>query len=152
MIELDRKEGHVSFWKKPAESAEWLASVAFFEGFAPEELERVAALCGELSVPTGSLLMDQGDAGQDCYVIVEGQASVYVRGEHIATLGPGSMVGEMALVDHKPRIASVVTDSDARLLRFSSRQFKQLLDEMPKASERVMTVLGERLKAQEKMG
>ena len=56
------------------------------------------------------------------------------------------MVGEMALVDHRPRRASVIADTDMRLLRFDARHFRQLLDEMPKASERVMRLLTERLK------
>ncbi len=53
----------------------------------------------------------------------------------------------MALIDHRPRTASVVAISDMRLLRFNSRQFRQLLTEMPKAEERVMTMLTERLRA-----
>ena len=56
------------------------------------------------------------------------------------------MVGEMALIDHRPRTASVVATSDMRLLRFNSRQFRQLLTEMPKAEERVMMTLTERLR------
>lgn len=134
----------MSFWKKPAESAEWLANVKFFEGFEPEELERVAALSGELSIGPGTLLMDQGETGVDCYVIVEGDASVYVRGEHVATLGAGSMVGEMSLVEHGPRVASVVSDTPMRLLRFHAPQFRKLLEEMPKAEERVMALLSAR--------
>jgi CRP-like cAMP-binding protein len=55
------------------------------------------------------------------------------------------MVGEMALVDHRPRTASVFAETDMRLLRFDARHFRQLLDEMPKASERVMRMLHERL-------
>ena len=52
----------------------------------------------------------------------------------------------MALIDHRPRTASVVATSDMRLLRFNSRQFRQLLTEMPKAEERVMMTLTERLR------
>lgn len=132
------------FWKKPQESVDWLASLRFFEGFTTEELARVARLGEEVEARRGALLMDQGDPGRECFVVVEGSASVYVGGDYVATSGPGSMVGEMALVDHRPRTASVVADTDMRLLRFDARHFRQLLDEMPKASERVMTMLHER--------
>ncbi|MBS1838781.1 MAG: cyclic nucleotide-binding domain-containing protein [Actinobacteria bacterium] len=98
-----------------------------------------------MSAPEGTVLMDQGDPGTECFVIVDGEASVYVRAEHIASLGPGSMVGEMALIDHRPRTATVVADSDVSLLRFRTNAFRTLLDEMPKASERVMTTLRARL-------
>lgn len=122
-----------------------LAATPFFSGFDEEDLRRVVELSDEISVASSTVLIDQGDAGADCYVILEGTVSVYVRGEHIASVGAGSMVGEMALVDHRPRTASVVADTDLVLLKFNSRAFRQLLDEMPKASERVMTMLHERL-------
>lgn len=138
----------MSFWKQPAKSAEYLKGVAFFDGFTDEELQRIAQLSGELILGAGSVLMDQGDTGVDCYVIVDGTASVRIRDEEITTLGPGEMVGEMALVDFRPRIAKVVALTDMQLVRFNSGQFRELLKEMPKASERVMSVLGERLKAE----
>ena len=114
----------MSFWKKPVESADYLSSVAFFEGFTSDELARVASLSGELTVGAGAVVIDQGDTGVDCYVIVEGTASVRVRDEEVAVLSAGDMVGEMALIDHRPRTASVVAISDMRLLRFNSRQFR----------------------------
>ncbi|HLU42958.1 MAG TPA: cyclic nucleotide-binding domain-containing protein [Microthrixaceae bacterium] len=117
----------------------------FFEGFSEEDLRRVVELSDETSAAAGTVLVDQGDPGTHCYVVLEGTASVYVRGEHVASVSPGSMIGEMALVDHRPRTATVVADTDLKLLRFDSRHFRQLLDEMPKASERVMTLLRARL-------
>jgi CRP-like cAMP-binding protein len=134
------------FWKKQGESVDWLDTVGFFEGFSHDELVRVHDLSTEVEAEQGALLCDQGDTGLDCFVIVDGSASVYVGGDHVATLPAGSMVGEMALVDHRPRTASVVADTAMRLLRFDARHFRKLLDEMPKASERVMRLLTERSK------
>jgi CRP-like cAMP-binding protein len=137
----------MAFGRKPAESVEWLSGVAFFEGFTDEELHRVVDLSEQVDAAAGTVLVDQGDTGTDCFVIVEGTASVYVRGEHVASSGPGSMVGEMALIDHRPRTATVVADGDMKLLRFKTRAFRTLLDEMPKASERVMTMLRARMQS-----
>ena len=78
-------------------------------------------------------------------MIESGQANVYFGGEHIATLGPGSMVGEMALLEHRPRIASVVAETPMQLLGLDTRSFRALLEEMPKASQRVMSLLNARL-------
>jgi CRP-like cAMP-binding protein len=136
----------MAFWKRPDEGADWLAGVAFFEGFSSQDLQRVAALSTEVEAPAGTVLIDQGDTGVECFVIVEGRASVYIANAHVATLGPGSMVGEMALVDHRPRSASVIAETDMRLLRFDSRHFRRLLAEMPKAEERVMALLTARLR------
>jgi CRP-like cAMP-binding protein len=131
--------------RKPTERAELLSEVRFFDGFSAEELHRVSELSDEVELTAGSVLVDQGDPGTHCFVILDGIASVYVRGEHVATMDRGSMVGEMALVDHRPRSATVVADTDLDLLRFDSVAFGKLLEEMPKASERVMTLLRARL-------
>ncbi len=134
---------------KSDQDVTWLSSVPFFESFSGDDLRRVIELSNRMDAAAGAVLMDQGDPGTDCFVIVDGEASVYVRGEHIASLGPGSMVGEMALIDHRPRTATVVADTDMSLLRFRTSAFRTLLDEMPKASERVMTALRTRLERTE---
>lgn len=131
--------------KKNHGDATWLASVPFFEGFSDHDLNRVLELSHQMEASPGTVLVDQGDPGTHCYLIVDGQASVYVRGEHVATSGPGSMVGEMSLIDHRPRTATVVADSEMVLLRFGIAEFRMLLEEEPKASERVMTELRSRL-------
>jgi CRP-like cAMP-binding protein len=126
------------------DAAAQLGDVAFFEGFTADELARVAELADEVEAEAGAQLMDQGRPGLDCYVILDGSAGVYFAGERAVTLEPGSMVGEMALVDHRPRSASVVADTPMRLLAFDTRAFRALLDEMPKASQRVMSLLNAR--------
>ena len=133
------------FGRKSAESAEWLSQVSFFESFTPEELRQVAKLFTEVELPAGGVVVDQGDPGTHCYVIVEGTAQVFVRGELVASSGPGTVVGEMALIDHQPRTATVVADTDMKLLRFGTREFHQLMDQMPKANEQLMTLLRARL-------
>ena len=97
-----------------------------------------------MQAEAGAQLMEQGRPGQECYVILDGTAGVYFGGEHIATLEAGSMVGEMALIDHRPRSASVVAETDMALLGFDTRHFRALLDELPKASQRVMSLLNAR--------
>jgi CRP/FNR family transcriptional regulator, cyclic AMP receptor protein len=128
------------------EYEDWLAGVPFFDGFSDEERRRVLELGAPMTAPAGTVLVDQGDPGTDCFLVVAGSASVYVRGEYVASSGSGSMVGEMSLIDHhRPRTATVVADDDMQLLRFGTHEFATLLDEMPKASERVMTELRTRL-------
>lgn len=135
----------MAFWKRETEPAEWLARVALFEGFTPEELSRVARLSEERTAAAGDQLMDQGDPGLECFVVVDGTVGVSVRGENVAAIGPGGVVGEMALIDHRPRSATVVAETDVKLLRFDTRQFRQLLEDLPKAGARVRSVLQERL-------
>lgn len=136
----------MALWRKHESSADYLSSVGFFEGFTEGELRRVAALGTHVERPAGTLLMDQGDVGQTCYVILKGSASVYVADELVTGLDAGAMVGEMALVDHRPRRASVRADTDVRLLAFEAGPFRRLLDEMPKARDRVLELLMARLR------
>lgn len=123
-----------------------LREVAFFEGFNDHELQRVAELAEEVDADVGSELTDQGRPGQVAYVIVEGTAAVEVGGAGITHVGPGEMVGEMALIDHRPRTATVRASTPMRLLAFDADRFRRLLDEMPKAQVRIMEVLVERLR------
>jgi CRP-like cAMP-binding protein len=134
------------FRKKIDDGAERLAGVAFFKDFTPKELARVAELVEEVVAEAGAELIDQGRPGLECFVIVEGQAAVEIGGERKAVLGPGEMVGEMALIDHRPRSATVRALTPMKLLVFDSKRFKAMLDEMPKASQQVMALLTERLR------
>ncbi|NCY15213.1 MAG: cyclic nucleotide-binding domain-containing protein [Actinobacteria bacterium] len=135
---------------KAENAADRLRPLEFFEGFGDAELDRVGELAEDVEAETGTVLIDQGRVGQQCYIIESGYAGVYVADEHIVTLGPGSMVGEMALLDRRPRTATVVAESPIRLLEFDMRAFRTLLSEMPKAEERVLTLLADRLKANQR--
>jgi CRP/FNR family transcriptional regulator, cyclic AMP receptor protein len=124
-----------------------LRNVSFFAGFEPAELERVAELADEVEALPGAVIIDQGRVGQECFVVLDGQATVHVGDDLVATIGAGTMIGEMALVDHRPRSASVVAETPMRLVAFDTDAFTRLLAEMPKVHERVITTLGARLDA-----
>ena len=125
-----------------------LAKVDFFEGFSPAELDRVAALSDEVSAEKGALLMDQGKVGRECFVILEGKAGVYIGDHYVATLEAGSTVGEMAIIDQRPRSASVKALTDMKLLSFDTEHFRTLLEVMPKASQRVLADMNAKLRHQ----
>jgi CRP-like cAMP-binding protein len=128
------------------DAASQLAGVSFFEGFTPEQLRRVATLAEEVEAEAGAELMGQGRPGQEAYVIVEGTAGVYIGGSQKAELGPGEVVGEMSLIDHRPRTADVRALTSMKLLAFDAERFRRLLDEMPQANIRVMEKLVERMR------
>jgi CRP/FNR family cyclic AMP-dependent transcriptional regulator len=132
--------------KKAKEAAERLRDVAFFDGFTEHDLVRVATLADEIEAEQGAELTDQGRPGLECYVILDGRASVLFAGEHVATLEKGSMVGEMALIDHRPRSATVVAETPMTLLAFDTKAFSKMLDEMPAARQKVMAILNDRLR------
>ena len=137
------------FRKKIDDGAERLASVGFFEGFTQKELSRVGELVEEVDAEPGAVLMEQGRPGLECFVVADGEAGVYVNGQWVAKIGPGEMVGEMALIDRKPRSATVKAVTPMKLLSLDSKRFRTLLDEMPKASRALMEKLSERLRVED---
>jgi CRP-like cAMP-binding protein len=133
---------------KTDDHAAHLAKVGFFEGFTDAELRRVAELAEEVEADTGAELTEQGRVGQEAFVVLEGRAGVYVGGRQVAEVQPGSVVGEMALIDHRPRSATVRALTPMRLLSFDAQRFRRLLDEMPKANQRVLEKLVEILRTE----
>jgi CRP-like cAMP-binding protein len=108
-----------------------LRHIALFASMSEAELVRVAALGEPVDAEPGAVLVDQGDVGVECFLVLEGEAGIFTSGQHVATIGPSAVVGEMALIGHKPRNATVTAQSPMRLLAFNISSFKTLLDEMP---------------------
>lgn len=128
---------------------DWLSKVSFFHGFAEAELNAVAALGDRMDIAAGDQIIDQGRVGDACYVIVEGSAAIFIRGDFITAVGPGTMVGEMALVEHRPRNASVTAETDMVLVSFGTEEFRKLLAKSPNLNERVLAMLNARLRDNE---
>jgi CRP/FNR family transcriptional regulator, cyclic AMP receptor protein len=121
-----------------------LRHLALFAKMSEAELARFAALGEPVDAEPGAVLIDQGDVGVECFFVIDGEAGIFSSGEHVANIGSGSIVGEMALVGHRPRNASVIAQTPMRLLAFDIGHFRTLLDEMPATRDHVMSVLQER--------
>ena len=134
------------FRKKIDDGAERLAKIELFEGFTPAELARVAELVEEVDAEQGAVLTEQGKPGTEAYIVIEGRATFEVGGERKGSIGPGELIGEMALIDNRPRVGTVRTLTPMKLLALDAAQFRKLLDEMPKANRAIMSKLTERLR------
>jgi CRP/FNR family cyclic AMP-dependent transcriptional regulator len=121
-----------------------LHHIALFSRMGEEDLKKLAALGEPVDAEAGAILIDQGDVGLECFLVLEGEAGIFTSGHHVATIGPGAVVGEMALIGHKPRNATVTAQTPMRLLSFNISHFKTLLDEMPVAQEYIYGLLQER--------
>ena len=124
-----------------------LRHIRLFARLSNAALDQIAALGEPVDAEPGAVLMDQGDVGTECFLILEGEASVRAGGEHVATVGAGTIVGEMALIGHRPRSATVVADSPMRLRAFDIAAFRTVLESLPEAREFVLEVLEERAAA-----
>ena len=134
------------FRKKIDDGAERLATVELFEGLSKAELARVAELVEEVDAEAGAVLMEQGKPGTEAYIVVEGEAAFEMAGERKGSIGPGEPIGEMALIDNRPRVGTVRATSAMKLLALDASQFRKLLDEMPKANRAIMSKITDRLR------
>jgi CRP-like cAMP-binding protein len=123
-----------------------LRTVPLFAGTSEEDLAAVAAAATELEVPAGRTLVRQGDPANGLFVILEGSVRVVRDGDTLATLGPGEWIGELAVLDRGPRVASVVTDTPTRCLALSAWDAEQLLLERPALALGIARTLAARLR------
>jgi CRP-like cAMP-binding protein len=85
----------------------------------------------QLDLPAGKVLAAQGKVGLDLFVVLEGTASVTRDGHHVATVTSGDVVGELAVLSRRPRNATVVAETDMRVLVLTHAGLDQLLDDIP---------------------
>lgn len=121
-----------------------LRHIALFARMTEAELARFASLGDRVEAEPGAVVIDQGAVGTECFLVLDGEAGIFHSGEHIATISAGSVVGEMALIGHKPRNATVIAETPMRLLSFNIKAFRRLLEEMPAAQKHIYEVLDAR--------
>ncbi len=125
---------------------EHLAETPLFSALSKRDLQRLAKASNEVVRPAGSVLVDQGDAGREAFVLVEGAATVKRNGRKVGTLGPGDAIGELSLLDHGPRTATVTADTDVTLLVLSAREFSGVLEEVPGLAHKLLAQLATRVR------
>ncbi len=116
-----------------------------FAGCTADELEEIDRLTDEVHVEAGRTVIRQGDLGQEFAMIVSGEAEVRKDGNLVATIGPGTYFGEVALLDAVTRNASVIAKTDLVLEVIDRRGFNTLLDDLPRLARSILKGLAHRL-------
>jgi HEAT repeat protein len=129
----------------------FLRKVGLFADLSPADLKHVAEASTEHVFPPGHVIAAQGESGDDMHIVVDGGIEVVVAdtsgGSHqVARRMSGEYVGEMAILDQEPRMASLIATGDTRTLSIDRRRFQRILRERPQASLAVMRVLSQRLR------
>ena len=107
-------------------------------GCTEKELDEIDRLTDEVHVEAGRTIIRQGDLGQEFAMIVEGEADIVKDGTTVATIGPGTYFGEVALLDRVTRTASVVAKTDLTLEVIDRRGFNTLLDDLPRLARSML--------------
>jgi CRP/FNR family transcriptional regulator, cyclic AMP receptor protein len=128
-----------------------LRKVPLFSELSPPELERIAQVAIPRSFPRDTRVFHEGDPGDACYIVRTG--SCRVTREHpdgraitLATLGPGAIFGELAMLDGEKRSASVEATENTQLLALPAGDMQALIREHPKMAEKLIVALTRRLR------
>lgn len=110
----------------PSKTLAFLGKVQLFKRLPQDQHPILATACQPVDFPRNSVLIKQGDAGSEFFVIVSGQVSVSIDGKTVATLKSGDYFGENALLRNEPRNATITADTPVSALRISREKFQTL--------------------------
>jgi CRP-like cAMP-binding protein len=121
-----------------------LRSVPLFDSLSKGDRRTIAQHADEVDAPEGTELVRQGDFAYEFFVLEDGTADVVRDGERVAELGPGDFLGEMGIVSHSVRNATVVTTSPARVIVMSEQALRSVRSSNPKVADRIAAAVEER--------
>jgi CRP-like cAMP-binding protein len=126
---------------------EVLAKVPLFSMLPKKALADLARNAHDRTFPAGAVLTAEEEGGATTFgVIVSGQASVSVHGRPARTLGPGDYFGEMALIDHSYRSATITAETELSCLLFTSWVFRPFALEHPETAWALLEVMVQRVR------
>jgi CRP-like cAMP-binding protein len=121
-----------------------LTAIPIFSELSENEANRLAAFATETSAAEGQILMKEGDYSVELIAIEEGTADVLQGGKKIASLKAGDLIGEMGLLEHRPRNADVIATSPMRLIKLTHWEIRRMSEE---TVDRIKATIEERRKA-----
>ncbi|MBS2028830.1 MAG: cyclic nucleotide-binding domain-containing protein [Deltaproteobacteria bacterium] len=125
----------------PAE--ELIKESPLLKDFSPTGLQIIAAVCAEKTFPRGTLIFAENMVAEAMYFVIEGRVAIGIKNgdgkdQHVATLGPGDTLGELALLSPSRRLCSALSESDVKAVEIRADAFKKLLAQKPQACLKLM--------------
>jgi CRP-like cAMP-binding protein len=124
---------------------ELLRNVRLFSDLDEKDLESLADEFNERRFSAGDKIALEGEGGLMFFVVESGEASVEVQGDEVATLGPGAAFGEIALIDRRPRTATVTALSDLKTYGLPVFVFRPFVEARPELAWKLLESLADRL-------
>jgi CRP-like cAMP-binding protein len=118
-----------------------LQHVPLFDGLSKRELAEAARVGYERSFLAGTELTREGEPSDAFYVLLDGTADVESSGQPVNELGAGDFFGEIGLLGHSARTASVVARTDVKTFVIPARGFRSLIGRMPDVHGKVLAAL-----------
>ncbi|MGA7988448.1 MAG: cyclic nucleotide-binding domain-containing protein [Candidatus Dormiibacterota bacterium] len=129
---------------------EMLGRNRLFDELTKKEVGAVVDYSTEVNHPKGQMIVIEDRSGVGFHLILDGTATVSVKGRKVRTLGPGESFGDIAVIDGGPRSASVTAETELRTLSLPPWEFKPLVLEHPKLSYKLLLKLCALLREAEK--
>jgi CRP-like cAMP-binding protein len=126
-----------------------LRNVPLFSALDDSELESLADEFNERRFGPGDSIALEGEGGLMFFVVESGEASVEVQGEEVGKLGAGDYFGEIALIDRRPRTATVKAVSDLRTFGLPVFVFRPFVESRPQVAWKLLEAMADRLEAAE---
>jgi len=124
----------------------FLKDVPLFRGLKADYLLEQAEIAEWTALGEGERLFEDGDRGDELFIICQGELAVMVDDAEVARLSAGECIGDLALLDGQPRSAAVDARTDASLLRISGQRFKALLVTEPAIARAMLRALDFRIR------
>ena len=95
----------------------------------------------------GETVFKEGEPGDEMYVVLEGEVDIIIHDSVVETVGVDSFLGEMALIDERPRSATAVAKTDCKLAPINQNRFKFLVQQTPHFALHLLKGMAERLRS-----
>jgi CRP-like cAMP-binding protein len=123
----------------------YLRAVPLFADVDDHDLDVIGSAVTELSFEPGEVLMRAGSIAREMLIVLDGELSVLLGDTEIATIEAGGFAGEMGLLAHRPRNATVAAKTATRVLHIDSRSFENVLDEAPQIAVKMLPIVAQRV-------
>jgi len=130
-------------------SIELLRGVPLFASLDDRDLESLSEEFNERRFPAGHAVALEGEGGLVFFVVESGEATVEVHGEAVGTLGPGASFGEVALIDRRPRTATVTAATDLTAFSLPVFVFRPFVESRPQVAWKLLEAMADRLETAE---
>ena len=130
--------------------ADHLKTVPLFQGMTDQALEAVAGLANEIRFADGQTVTKEGEPGDSFYVVVDGLLSVSRHGRKIRDLGSGDFLGEISLIDGRPRTATTVAVGPVEALVIERPAFLELMDRFGAVRLAILMALSDRIRGDDR--
>jgi len=123
-----------------------LKQIDLFQSLSETELECFAQDISDVQAEKELVLFSEGDIGQDMYIIAEGSLRIFKKNRRITTISPPDYVGEMSIIEDKPRSATVIAAAGSKMFKITSEQFERYFAERPKSLVSMIKTLSRRIR------